>query len=179
MNYFVFFFIGLFTLVFQASLIPFFPGWLGHPDFLFILVLFVAFKFDWIGGLILVFLFGWMTDVAACIQPGIFPLQDIIVFSAVKLLSQNTFLKHPGYQIPLVGICYLLMRAAFYFGCSFVMQETLLLWEWKGVLRETCILLVASIPLFLIFNALFEYFSTKRLAYRVVRRDKKGGNHFR
>ena len=172
-----FFLIAVFFVVVQSTLFPILPEWLGRPDFLFVLVAFSAFRFGWVQGLIYAFLIGWMTDVVSGIYLGVFPLQNVLVFSALKLIAENSPLKEATYQIPLVSMSYFVTKMAFYFVYVLSMPGNLSPWLWGERVRETCILLLASIPLFIILSRLYEKFSTKRVFHRVVR--KSGGNQFR
>ncbi len=176
MNFFVFLIIGYIIVIIQSSFIPFLPKWIGRPDFLFILVAFATFKFEWVLGLIYVFILGWMTDVVSCIHLGVFPLQNVLVFSILKIVTEGSPLKESAYHVPLVGVGYFLTRMCFFFLYTLIMPGTLSPWEWGATLRETSIVLLATIPLFLLFSAIFEHFSSKRVSYK-VRNDS--GNQFR
>lgn len=169
--------LGVFTMVAQTTLFPILPDWFGRPDFLYILVVFAAYRFNWVYGLFYVFFLGWGTDVISGLHLGIYPLQNILVFSLLKLLTENSPLKEAAYQVPLVGLSYFIVQMGFYFLYSIIMPGTLPMWSWSRMVQETFILLLATIPSFIIFNFFYEYFSTQRVIHKVVR--KKSGNQFR
>lgn len=177
MLYAFFLLLGVSTIIAQATIFPLLPDWLGRPDFLYVLVVFAAYRFSWFHGLFLVFMLGWMMDVISGIHLGIYPLQNILVFSILKLLTENSPLKEAAYQVPLVGVSYFIVQMGFYFLYSVIMPGILPEWSWSRVVQETFILLLATIPSFLIFNFFFEYFSSRRAIHRIVR--KKSGNQFR
>ncbi len=169
--------LSILIIVAQTTLLQLFPGWLGRPDFLYIIVVFSAYRFNWVNGLIFVFMVGWMLDVVSGIQLGIYPLQNIIVFSSLKLLTENSPLKEAAYQIPLVGMSYFLVQMCFYFLYVVLMPGSLPEWSWGRMIQETIILIVATIPAFVVFNYFYEFFSTRRVIHKVMR--KRSGNQFR
>jgi hypothetical protein len=84
-----------YTWVFFSLLLrpPFslsFQDCFGHPDFLYIVVVFAAYRFGWGTGLLYVYVLGWMMDVVSGIHLGLYPLENIIVFSSLKLLTENS-----------------------------------------------------------------------------------------
>ncbi len=173
-----FLFLGVVFIVAETSLFPLLPGALGSPDFLYIMVVFVAYRFGWGTGLLYVYILGWMMDVVSGIHPGLYPLQNILVFSILKMLTENSPLKENTYQVPLVGVSYFLMQMVFYFLYSMLAPEALVPWSWNRVIQETFILLFATIPVFLLLNALYEFFDKKKVVHRVIRKHG-GSNQFR
>lgn len=174
---FSFLILSMFIMVAQTTIFSLAPQWVGRPDFIFILVVFAAYRFSWIRGLLYVFILGWMMDVLAGIHLGIFPLQNIIVFSILKFLTENSPLKESAYQIPLVGVSYFIVQMGFYFFYSVLMPGVLPEWSWNRMIQDTFILLLAAIPSFVLLGNFQEFFSQKRSVHRVVR--KRTGNQFR
>ena len=152
-------------------------SWLGFPDFVFILVAFAAFRFDWLRGCLLAFMLGWMMDVVTGIYLGVFVVKYLIVFFTLNLLTQNSPIKEAAYQVPLVGISYFLVQFGFYAALSMAAADLVSPWSWHRAGRETIILMIATVPCFLLFNSLYEYLLNRRVVPRVAR--KKGGNRFR
>jgi rod shape-determining protein MreD len=174
----VFLILGVFLIVAQTTLFPLLPETLGNPDFLYIVIVFAAYRFSWGGGLVYVYILGWMMDVVSGIHLGLYPLENIIVFSAMKLLTENSPLKENTYQVPLVGVSYFLVQMGFYFLYSMIAANTLPPWSWNRIVQETFILLFATIPAFLLLNAVYEYFDKQRVIHRVMRK-RGGSNQFR
>ncbi len=177
MLFFVFLMLGIFVIVAQTTFLQLFPDWLGRPDFLYILISFAAYRFGWISGMVFVFTLGWMLDVVSGIHPGIYPLQSILVFSFLKLLTENSPLREGAYQVPLVGISYFIVQMGFYFFYSLMMPETLPEWSWNRIIQDTFILLLATIPLFVLLNSLYEILNKNGIIHRVI--SKRSGNQFR
>jgi rod shape-determining protein MreD len=172
-----FFFLGIILIVVQTTVFQLFPMWLGRPDLVYILVAFTAYRFDWLRGFILVYTLGWMMDVVSGMYLGTYAFQSLLVFFGLKLFTENSPVKETAYQIPLVGLSYFFVQLGFFFFYSVVLPGTLPNWSWNRVMRETIILVVATIPCFLLFNSLFEYFQRRRLSRKLLRR--KSGNQFR
>lgn len=174
----VFFILGVLLIVAETSLFHLFPDVLGRPDLLFIVIVFAAYRFGWGSGLLYVYSLGWMMDVVSGIHPGIYPLQNIFIFSSLKILTENSPLKENTYQVPLVAFSYFFMQMLMYLLYSILSPETLLPWSWNRVIQETIILLLATIPVFILLNSLYEFFAKRRVIHRVLKKGA-GRNQFR
>jgi hypothetical protein len=86
-------------------------------------------------------------------------------------------MKETAYQVPLVGISYFLVQMALYSIYSLTLPDTIPEWSWAKVVVISLILVVATIPSFLLYNIFFEYIQKKRLSPRIFR--KRSGNRFR
>lgn len=169
--------LGMGLLAIQTTLFPLFPQWLGGPDLAFILLVFVAYKFPWYSGLFLAFSLGWMMDVVSGMFLGSYLFMAVLVFCIVKFLSQNSPVKESAYQIPLVGLSYFALQCAFYIFFLLTQPGALPPWSWGRVVRETFILLVAAVPLFVFFNWMYEKLISQRFAPKRMKR--RPGNRFR
>ncbi|MBC8207687.1 MAG: rod shape-determining protein MreD [Desulfobulbaceae bacterium] len=174
---FVFFLLALLLLAVQTTIFQFFPVWLGSPDLLFVLVVFVAYRFDWVRGLLLVIFYGWMMDVVSGFYLGIYPVLYFLVFILLKILAEKSPIREGLYQIPMIGASYFVVQLLFYVFFIIIQPDALLEWRWSQVIKETFVLLVASIPCFLALNRLFEIFAGRRFASRILLR--RSGNRFR
>ncbi len=172
-----FFVLGIFLIVIQTTLSQFLPTWLGRPDFVYILVAFFAYRFDWLRGLVLVYVLGWMLDVVSGLYLGTYILEYLLVFFSLKIVTENSPVKESAYQVPLVGISYFVVQMMFYFFYSIALPGTLPDWSWNRIVQETIILLVATVPCFFLYNSLFAFFQKRRLSQRLLRR--RSGNQFR
>ncbi|MBU1140709.1 MAG: rod shape-determining protein MreD [Proteobacteria bacterium] len=169
--------LGVFLIIAETTFLQFFPHWLGRPDLVFILLVFVAYKFNWFRGLLLAFLLGWLMDVASGVFLGTYLLLSLLLFAIVKFLSQNSPVKDTACQIPLVGVSYFVVQCLFYLFFSMAQPGALPPWSWSRVLQETIILFVASLPCFVFLNWLYEKISHRHLAVRSMKR--RTGNRFR
>ena len=173
----LFLLVGMFLIVLQTSVLQALPAWFGFPDFVFILVAFIAFRFDWLRGFLLSFALGWMMDVVSVIYLGIFVIKYLTVFFILKLFTQNSPVKESAYQVPMVGVSYFLVQLGFYASLTMAAAELVSPWSWNRMAMETIILMIATVPCFLLFNSLYEYTLNRRTIPRAIR--KRGGNRFR
>ncbi len=170
--------VGISLVVCQASIFYLFSSWLGSPDLVFILIAFMAYRFDWLRGLCLVLVLSWVMDVISGLYLGTYPLLYLFLFVSLKFFKEKSPVKEVAYQVPLVGVAFLAEYSGMYAIYSLVLPGILPEWSWARILQETLILTVATIPCFLLYNSLFEYMSKRRfVAPRILR--KRSGNYFR
>ena len=169
--------IGIFLITFQTTVLQFLPSSLGSPELVFIRIAFLAYRFEVLKGLLISFLLGWMMDVMSGIYLGMYLIEYLLFFITLNTLTLNSPLKESAYQVPLVGVFYYLVQFLLYFVLSIMVNDSMVVWSWSRVLRETIILTVATIPCFLLFNT-FNEFLLKRKAMKRSSR-KKTGNRYR
>lgn len=173
MLFFVFVLLEIFLVSVQTTLLPYFPRAIGQPDLIFIFIAFISYRFDWISGLGLVLLMGWMLDVVSSLYLGVYLIQYLVVFIALKSLSGNNPLREDAYQIPLTAVVFLISQFILYFFLSQVTPLSDSQWSWMGTIQDTIILLIATVPCFLFYNLVFEFFSKRRTPVHKVRRSSK------
>lgn len=162
--------LGIFLIIMQTSYLPMFPTWTGPPDFIFIFITFIAYRFAWIPGILVVFSIGWTMDVVASIHLGFYPLVCLITFTTLKILTNRSPVKEATYQIPLVGLSYFLVQMFYYFVYSITMPEMLPEWSWGKTIQRTTLVIVSAIPLFLLFNSCYEYLQKRTMRVKPPRR---------
>ncbi|BDD86086.1 rod shape-determining protein MreD [Desulfofustis limnaeus] len=172
-----FFLLSVGLLVLQTTVLQAGPSWFSVPDLVLVLVAFIAYRFPWLSGLFLCFAAGWMMDVLAGSFPGLFLFQYLFVFLVLLLVTQRSPIRESAYQVPLVGIVYFTVQCVSYFAMSAIDAEFLLPWSWGRLIRDTVVVMVATIPCFILFNSLYEYLMQRRTVARVLQR--KSGNRFR
>ncbi len=170
MLFFAFWLLGIALIVAQTTFLQYLPMWLVRPDFVFILVSFIAYRFAWVPGVLLAFFLGWTIDVVAGIHLGIYPLSCLIVFAILKVVTSRRLIKESTYQIPLVGLCYFLMQIFFYFAHTVLLPEEIPEWSWVVAVQRTALVVFSAIPLFVLFNSLYEYIKKSRLRGKAPRR---------
>ncbi len=162
--------VGVLLIVAQTTLLEYLPLSAGRPDLLFVLIAFIAYRFPWIPGILLVFSLTWILDVVAGIYLGLYPLVCLLLFAGLKTLTIKSPVKESTYQIPLVGVSYILMQIFFYFINSLLLPDMLPEWSWTGALQRTVLAVLVAIPLFILLNRLYEYFQQRRLRGKPPRR---------
>jgi len=174
MLFVVFFVVEFFLVSAQTTLLPFLPESLGRPDLIFILVAFISYRFDWLGGACLVFSLGWMLDVVSSLFMGIYPIQYLAVFIILKVMSTvHARFKEEAYQVPLAAALYLLSQMTLSFFFSQLGLGSQPFHSWAVLAQDAIVLLIATVPFFLFYNVLFERFSRQRIPSHRLRRVKK------
>ena len=170
--------LGILLIVAQTSILQLCPSWMGAPDLIFILITFFAYRFDWLRGLFLVLVFGWIMDVVSGLYLGTYPLLYLFLFVFLKIFKESSPVKEIVYQIPLVGVAFFVGYSGFYIFYSLSLPGILPEWSWSLMIRQALIVVLAAIPCFLLYNKLFEQISRRRfIPPRVLR--KRSGNYFR
>jgi rod shape-determining protein MreD len=162
--------LGVVLIIAQTTLLEYMPLWVGRPDLVFVLVAFIAYRFAWIPGILLVFALSWVLDVVAGIYLGLYPLVCLLAFTALKTLTNKSPVKESTYQIPLVGLSYFLSQIFYYFVNSILLPDMLPEWSWPGALQRTILVVLSAIPLFILFNRLYEYIFKRGLRRKPPRR---------
>ncbi len=152
----LFWVIGVLLVVLQTSFLPLFFSAAFTPDFIFIFVTFCAYRFSWVQGVILAFSFGWMMDVATAVHLGFYPLEYLVVFSSLKLLTANSPVKAVVYQLPLVGLGYLVWKICSYILHSLAHPEYFTDWSSQQLVYGTVLVLLAAIPCYGFLGIIYE-----------------------
>jgi len=171
----VFIILGAFLLVVQTTIFVRTPQWLGNPDLLFLLVLFVATKVDKYRGIILVMIYGLMMDIFSGFVPGLYPAVYLGLFLTIKYISSQVIVDEPTHQPPLAAACYLLCSGAIYLYIAIFNPGTNILWSWRDLLLQMFILAILALP---------SYHLLSRIVFKIGANGKslfspgKSGNRF-
>lgn len=144
----VFIILGAFLLVLQTTIFVRIPHWLGNPDLLFLLVLFIATKVDNYRGIILTMIFGLMMDIFSGFVPGLFPAVYLGLFVTIKYISRSVIVDEPIHQPPLAAACYLSCSGAIYLYMTIFNPGTDIFWSWRDLLLQMFILAILALPSF-------------------------------
>ncbi|HBT97839.1 MAG TPA: hypothetical protein DEB25_09535 [Desulfobulbaceae bacterium] len=153
MSFLVFFLVAVVLVVIQTTFFHALPLAWGRPDLVFVLVVFAAYRFSWLSGLLLVFCAAWMLEVTASLWLGIYAIQCLAVFVFLKTITHNIPIKESIYQIPL-GILAFVLSRLFSFFVAFVIGQGTDDWSGWPLLRDTLWFAVMSWGLFMVFDAL-------------------------
>jgi len=163
MPFLVFFLVAAITVVIQTTLFRALPLAWGSPDLVFILVVFAAYRFPWLSGLLLVFCTTWMLEVTASLRLGIYTIECLVVFAFLKTITHNIPIKDAIYKIPLAVLVFVLSRL-FSFFVSFVVGQGTADWSWWPLLRDTLWFAMMAWGLFMAFDVLLS--SVERFSWR-------------
>ena len=148
----IFFILGIVLLTLQTSLFQSFPDWLGRPDLLFVLFIFLATRSNIYQGAILAILFGSLMDIFSGVYLGVYPVLYLLLYITLKGLSTHFMLNDQTYQAPLVAVSYLIFNIGIVIFSLVLATENALMWAWGQVLLQMLILSVITLPLFRLFD---------------------------
>ena len=174
---FSFILFSLFLFVLQTTLFAELPAWLGRPDLLFLVVVFLAFRFDIIKGAMLVFLIGLLMDIFSGIFLGIYPTVYLLVFFILKILSKH-MANETTFQAPLAVLSYLFTASSIFVTSSLLAPEAHLEWSWRIMLLQSIMLAVVAIPFFSLCDLYLTFCSNKVVKWRPFKL-RGSGNKFR
>jgi len=174
---FVFILIGLLLIVIQTSLITINPMWVSSPDLYYILVAYLAYRFDLLRSLIIIFPLSWMMDVFSGVVIGFYPAICFGSFFLLKLMDNKIPVRESLYQIPLIGICYLVVNKVVYTFLSIFASDTLSPWSWAEIFVKVFLLVICAFPLFRFFEFVNQRLQKNFIPFRMLR--VRSGNRFR
>lgn len=148
----VFFLFGLFLIVLQTTIFMMSPVWSGPPDLYFILVAYLAYRHDILRSLIVLFPLAMIFDVLSGLVLGMYPAIFILGFFLLKFMSDRLPVKESLYQVPMIGVSYLLVNWLVYVCMSFAVPSLLVPWSWPEMFMRTGLVILFSFPLFRIFD---------------------------
>lgn len=171
-----FFVLGAFLLIMQSTLFPLLPSWLGRPDPLFLLVVFLAYRFDLFRGALLVFLLGLTMDIFSGVILGLYPIIYLLIFFLLKAAYRYLSINESVAQIPLAIVSYLLSCSAIFVVLYLLATDNPPEWSWGSVLLQTVLLTIISIPCFVVYEFVLELLAKKVFITRYFK--PGGGNRF-
>jgi rod shape-determining protein MreD len=168
--------LGAFLLVLQTTIFARMPHWLGSPDLLFLLVLFMATKIDTQRGIILTMIFGMMMDIFSGFVPGLYPTVYLGLFVTIKYISRHVIVDEPTHQPPLTAASYLATSGCIYLYLTLFNPGLDILWSWRDLILQMFILTILSLPSFHLLNRLVFKINTDKS--RIFSLHRKKGNRF-
>ena len=166
-----FFLLGVMLLILQTSLLISLPEWLGRPDPLFVLIVFVAARLDLVHGAIVLLLLGLVMDIFSGVFLGLYPIVYLLLFLLLRSLSRRLVIQEMVHQIPLVLSCYLFVNGLLFIIATMLAPENYLDWNWKKIILQMLMLAIISLPLFSLFH-FAEQLSIKKNPHTFLRRSK-------
>jgi rod shape-determining protein MreD len=169
--------LSLFLLVTQTVLFSFLPAWMGAPDLIFLLVVYLAYHYDFVKGAVLVFFMGLLLDIYSGILVGIYPTIYLVIFFFLKILSRHVA-NETTYQAPLVVISYLFNTSAIFIIASLFAPAAEIDWSWRAMLLQLLMLAIMVIPFFALCDR-YASFVTKKMARWKTYGLQGGSNRFK
>ena len=174
---FAFILIGLLLIVLQTSVMMVSPVWVGSPDLYYILVAYLAYRFDLLRSLIIIFPLSWAMDVSSGVIIGTYPAICFGAFILLKVIDIKVPVRESLYQVPLVGVSYLVIYRVVYTFFSFFLPDSIPPWSWSEMFVKVFLLVLFAFPLFRILEYVNQRLQRNITPFRMLR--VRSGNRFR
>ncbi len=169
--------LGVVLLTIQTTLFQLMPNWLGRPDLVFLLVIFLAYRIDIIRGAALTFMLGLLMDIFSGIFLGLYPVVYLLIFFFLKAISRQLAIGESAYQGPMVAASYLFAATGLFLFVTILSPDNPPSWSWGIILLQVLLISVISIPLFGLFDYVRMKTPKKISGWQPF--TKKSGNRFR
>jgi rod shape-determining protein MreD len=172
-----FFVLGIITLVLQTTLIQLLPAWLGRPDLMFLLIVYIACRSEIIKSAFLVLVMGFLMDVFSGVFLGLYPVIYLLVFAFIKGISRQIAINEFAYQVPLAVISYLLVNTGMFIISLVLAPDSPPQWSWGVIILQLLMLAVIGIPVFGFFDKVMRFFDNQSISRRLL--SARQGNRFK
>ncbi len=177
MLFFVFLIIGILILVLQTTFLQLLPAWLGKPDILFLLIVYIACQVDILRGAFIILLLGLIMDAFSGVFLGLYPVIYLLVLAFIKGISRQISINEFAYQVPLAVISYLLVSIGMFLFSFILAPESPPQWSWGIILLQLLILAVIGTPVFGIFDSIMNFYRSSSASGRFL--GTKRSNRFK
>jgi len=173
----VFIFVGLLLIVLQTSVLMVSPVWVGSPDLYFILIAYLAYRFDLLRSLIIIIPLSWVMDVFSGVVIGTYPAICFGAFVLLKVIDAKIPVRESLYQVPLMGVSYLIVNKVVYTFIAFFLPDSIAPWSWAEMFVKVFLLVLVAFPLFRVFEYLNQRLQKRFVPFKMLR--IRSGNRFR
>ena len=164
----IFLILGILILVLQTTFLQLLPPWLGKPDILFLLIVYIACQADILRGAIIVVLLGLLMDAFSGVFLGLYPVIYLLVFAFIKGISRQISINEFAYQIPLAVISYLFVSLGMFLFSFFLAPDSPPQWSWGIILLQLLILAVIGTPVLGIFDSIMNFYRSSSASGRFL-----------
>lgn len=173
----VFILIGLVLIVLQSTVFMFNPTWPAAPDLYYILIAFLAYRFDLLRGLLVVLPLSVAMDVVSGVILGTYPAVCFLGYALLKTMAEKMPVRESYYQVPFIGVSYLLAYKLVYLALSLLLADAIAAWSWPLMLLRVMLLVLFAFPLLKFFEWITTRLQHTLLPIRTVK--VRPGNVFR
>jgi len=156
--------LGILVLVLQTTFLQLLPAWLGKPDILFLLIVYISCQSDILRGSVLILLLGLLMDVFSGVFLGLYPVIYLLVFAFIKGISRKIAINEFAYQVPLAVISYLFVSIGMFLFSYSLAPDTPPQWSWGTILLQLLMLAVIGAPVFGILDAIMNFYRSTSAA---------------
>jgi rod shape-determining protein MreD len=174
---FVFILVGLMLIVLQTSVLMVNPVWVASPDLYYILIAYLAYRFDLLRSLIILFPLSWIMDVFSGVVIGTYPAICFGAFVLLKVIDAKIPVRESLYQVPLMGVSYLIVYKVVHTFFSFFLPGSIAPWSWPEMFVKVFLLVLVAFPLFGFFEYINQRLQKKFVPFKMLR--VRSGNRFR
>jgi rod shape-determining protein MreD len=154
----IFLILGILILVVQTTFLQLLPPWLGKPDILFLLIVYISCQSDILRGSVLILLLGLLMDVFSGVFLGLYPVIYLLVFAFIKGISRKIAINEFAYQVPLAVISYLFVSIGMFLFSFSLAPDTPPQWSWGTILLQLLMLAVIGAPVFGILDIIMNVY---------------------
>ncbi len=170
--------VGLLLVIMQTTLCMPSPVWLLAPDCYYVLVAYLAYRLDLLRSLMVLFPLACILDVLSGTVLGMYAILCFSSYFLLRFISGKLPVNESLYQIPLVGLSYLVVSWGVYLFLQFIEPEGLVSWSWWRMIVRALLVAALAYPLFSIFDLVLKYshrnfFPWNRLRLRTDNRRRR------
>ena len=173
----IFLVLGILILIVQTTFLGLLPVWLGKPDILFLLVVYLSCQPESVRGLVIILLLGLFMDVFSGVFLGLYPVVYLLVFAFIKGISRRVAINEFVYQVPLAVISYLFVSIGMFLFTFSLAPDAPPQWSWGTILLQLLVLTVIGVPVFGIFDAIRNFYKSVTASGRLP--GTKSANRFK
>lgn len=174
---FIFFILGILVLVLQTTFLHLLPAWLGKPDILFLLIIYISCQSEHLRGAVIIVLLGLLMDVFSGVFLGLYPVIYLLVFAFIKGISRRVAINEFAYQVPLALISYLFVNIGMFMFSFFLQPESPPQWSWGAILLQLVMLGVIGAPVFGFLDSCMNFYRNTSASGRLL--GSKKANRFK
>lgn len=139
-------FLGIFSLALQTTVFQALPEWIGIPDLLFLLIVFLSLHCKPGTGATLTLLLSIALEVFSGYFLGLYAIAYLLIFFFIKWLSVRFALTEITQQPALAALAYLFVNAFVYLSSMMLADVPPNPWGWGGILQRVLIVTILAIP---------------------------------
>jgi rod shape-determining protein MreD len=163
----IFLILGILLLVLQTTFLQLLPPWLGKPDMLFLLIVYISCQSEIVLGAVVVLLLGLLMDVFSGVFLGLYPVIYLLVFAFFKGISRRIAINQFAYQVPLALITYLFVNIGMFLFSYSLAPDISPQWAWGAILLQLLMLAVIGAPVLAIFDSIMNFYRSISAAGRL------------
>jgi rod shape-determining protein MreD len=163
----IFLILGILILVLQTTFLQLLPPWLGKPDILFLLIVYISCQSEILLGAVVIFILGLLTDVFSGVFLGFYPVIYLLVFAFIKGISRRITINELVYQVPLALISYMLVTAGVFLFSYSLEPDIPPQWSWGTIILQLLMLAVIGAPVLGMFDSLMNFYRSISAAGRL------------